>query len=89
MRCAALGAHWLDVEIFSCILAADMDVFAAIREDLLLRIMARVDAAGTQVAFPSVGPLRRKGRGVGAHSETCPPPDFEWQSKAKLGGSLD
>ena len=54
VRFAGFGAHSLDVEVFSYILASDMDSFTAIREDLLLRIMATVDAAGTQFAFPSV-----------------------------------
>jgi MscS family membrane protein len=41
------------VEIFCYILTRDYAEFLAIREDLLLRIMDIVDAAGTGFAFPS------------------------------------
>lgn len=103
VRLAGFGAHSLDVEIFSYILASDMDSFAAIREDLLLRIMATVDATGTQFAFPSVTHYAAADQGLEAEqiaraeaaienwraSGDLPFPDFEWQSKAELSGSLD
>jgi len=54
VRFVGLAARSLDVEIFSHILASDMDSFVAMPEDLLLRIMATAEAAGTQGAFPSV-----------------------------------
>ena len=43
----------MTMEIFCYILTRDDDEFLAIREDLLLRIMDVVDAAGTGFAFPS------------------------------------
>jgi MscS family membrane protein len=43
----------MTVEIFCYVLTRDADEFLAIREDLLLRIMDIVDAAGTGFAFPS------------------------------------
>ncbi len=103
VRFAGFGAHSLDVEVFSYILASDMDAFTAIREDLLLRIMATVDAAGTQFAFPSVVHYAARDDGLDAEriaqaegaverwraSGDLPFPDFEWQSKAELSGSLD
>jgi small-conductance mechanosensitive channel len=103
VRFAGFGAHSLDVEIFSYILASDIDAFSAIREDLLLRIMATVDAAGTQFAFPSMVHYDAKDKGLEADrvaeaeatveswraSGDLPFPDFEWQSKAELSGSLD
>ncbi len=103
VRFAGFGAHSLDVEVFSYILASDMDTFAAIREDLLLRIMETVDAAGTQFAFPSVVHYASRDEGLDdervAEAEAAverwrasgdlPFPDFEWQSKAELSGSLD
>jgi small-conductance mechanosensitive channel len=103
VRFAGFGAHSLDVEVFSYVLASDMDSFAAIREDLLLRIMATVDAAGTQFAFPSVTHYAavddepdhaRVAEAEAAvqdwrASGDLPFPDFEWQSKAELSGSLD
>ena len=41
------------MEIFCYILTRDDSEFLAIREDILLRIMDIVDAAGTGFAFPS------------------------------------
>jgi len=103
VRFAGFGAHSLDVEIFSYVLTSDIDSFAAIREDLLLRIMATVDDAGTQFAFPSVthyaatddGPETARVADAEAAVQSwrasgdLPFPDFEWQSKAELSGSLD
>lgn len=103
VRFAALGAHSLDVEIFSYILASDIDAFSAIREDLLLRVMATVDLAGTQFAFPSVVNYAATDQGLEAEriaeveakvdnwraSGDLPFPDFEWQSKAEWTGTLD
>jgi len=37
------GTHSLDIEILSYILAAEIDTFAAVREDVLLRMMTAVD----------------------------------------------
>lgn len=43
----------LDIEIVSYIFAADWPAFLAIQENLLLRIMEIIEAAGTAIAFPS------------------------------------
>ncbi|HEX3355326.1 MAG TPA: mechanosensitive ion channel family protein [Terriglobales bacterium] len=43
----------LTMEIFSYILTRDYNEFLAVQEDLMLRIMDIVDAAGTGFAFPS------------------------------------
>lgn len=103
VRLAGFGAHSLDIEVFSYVLASDMDTFAAMREDLLLRMMTLVDAAGAQFAFPSVtcyqgtdqpaDPDRvREAEAEIARlrdTEDLPFPDFEWQTKAELSDSLD
>lgn len=103
VRLIGLGEHSLDVELFCYILAPDMDSFAAAREDVLLRIISTVDEAGAQFAFPSVveyaardvGPDPDRVREVEAEVEswragqTLPFPDFEWQTKAELSGTLD
>ena len=103
VRFKELGAHSLDIELFCYILASDADTFAAAREDVLLRILATVEEAGAQFAFPSVvqyaaqdlGPDPARVREVEAEveawrkEETLPFPDFEWQTKAELSGSLD
>jgi MscS family membrane protein len=48
---AAAGS--LSVEVVSYVLTVDYNEFAAVREDLLLRIMDLVDDAGASVALPS------------------------------------
>ena len=52
-RFVAFDASALTMEIFCYVLTRDDSEFLAIREDLLLRIMDIVDAAGTGFAFPS------------------------------------
>ena len=52
-RFIAFDESALTLEIFSYILTQDYSEFLAIREDILLRIMDIVDAAGTGFAFPS------------------------------------
>jgi MscS family membrane protein len=52
-RLIAFDESALTLEIFSYVLTQDFDEFLAIREDILLRIMDIVAAAGTGFAFPS------------------------------------
>ncbi len=103
VRLKEFGAHSLDIELTCYILASDSEVFAAAREDVLLRIMSTVEATGAQFAFPSVvnyaakdmGPDPARAREIEAEVErwratdTLPFPDFEWQTKAELSGTLD
>lgn len=53
VRLLRLGASSLDVEVFAYILTTDYTEFTAIREELFLRILEIVAAAGTGLAFPS------------------------------------
>ena len=53
IRFVAFDESALTMEIFCYVLTRDFSEFLAIREDLLLRIMDIVDAAGTGFAFPS------------------------------------
>ncbi|NBL63584.1 mechanosensitive ion channel [Flavobacterium sp. NST-5] len=53
VRFAELGANSLKIEIFSYILADDIDDFQEVREDLLLRFIDLVAESGTGFAFPS------------------------------------
>jgi MscS family membrane protein len=48
-----LGTSSLDVELFAYILAFDYNDFMAIQEKLLLRILAIVEEAGTNLALPA------------------------------------
>ena len=52
-RLIAFDESALSLEIFSYVLTRDFNEFLAIREDILLRIMDIVEAAGTSFAFPS------------------------------------
>jgi MscS family membrane protein len=52
-RFIAFDESALSMELFSYILTRDYNEFLAIREDILLRIMDIVAAAGTGFAFPS------------------------------------
>ncbi len=49
----SLGENSLRVEVFSFIHTTDNDQFLQIQEDLMLKIMEVVEAAGTGFAFPS------------------------------------
>lgn len=103
VRLMGFGAHSLDVEVFSYIRASDIDTFAAVREDVLLRVMASVEDAGAQFAFPSVTHYAASDEAPDPkrveHAETAveawrrtgdlPFPDFEWQTKAEISGSLE
>jgi MscS family membrane protein len=53
IRFLSFGSSSLDVEVFAYIYALDFGAFLEIQEDLLLRIMDAVQAAGTRMAFPS------------------------------------
>jgi MscS family membrane protein len=53
VRFLRIGASSLDVEVSAYLFAADWDRFANVQQELLLRIMEIVNAAGTALAFPS------------------------------------
>ncbi|MGZ4837945.1 MAG: mechanosensitive ion channel family protein [Terriglobales bacterium] len=53
IRFASFDSSALRLEIFSYVLTRDSNEFAAIREDLLLRIMKLVEKSGSGFAFPS------------------------------------
>jgi len=53
IRFLRFGSSSLDVEVFAYVYALDFAAFLEIQEDLLLRIMDAVQAAGTRMAFPS------------------------------------
>jgi MscS family membrane protein len=53
VRLMELAASALNVELVCYVLTRDFDEFAAIREDLLLRIMKFVEDSGTSLASPS------------------------------------
>lgn len=67
VRFVGLGASALNVEVFAYIDTADFNEFAAIREDILLRILDVVAASGTGFAYPTQTLLL--GRDAGTDAE--------------------
>ncbi len=53
IRFTGFGAYSLDLEIFAYVLCTDFGEFLEVAEDLNLRVMDIVEAAGTGFAFPS------------------------------------
>jgi MscS family membrane protein len=53
VRFIRLGTSSLDIEVFAYVLGRDWAHFLQVQEDLLLRIMTIVEAAGAHLAFPS------------------------------------
>ncbi len=53
VRLTELASSSLNVELLSYVLTQDFNEFAAVREDLLLRIMKFVEDSGTNMASPS------------------------------------
>jgi MscS family membrane protein len=53
VRLVELGSSSINVELVSYVMTQDFNEFAAVREDLLLRIMDLVEDSGTGFAFPS------------------------------------
>jgi MscS family membrane protein len=52
-RLARLGDSALELELQAYVLTRDWDDYAAVREDLLMRVMEIVESCGTSLAFPS------------------------------------
>jgi MscS family membrane protein len=53
VRLTELAASSINVEVLCYVLTQDFDEFAAVREDLLLRVMSFVEDSGTSLASPS------------------------------------
>jgi MscS family membrane protein len=53
IRFTSFGAYSLDLEVFAYVRATDWGEYLEVAEDLNLRIMDIVEAAGTGFAFPS------------------------------------
>lgn len=102
IRFVEFGAYSLDLEIFAYVRTTDYDDFLAVREDVYLRIMDIVAAAGSGFAFPSQttylaadgGVDPAKGRAAEGHvraarerGELCLP-EFPPERVSALRGSL-
>jgi MscS family membrane protein len=53
VRFIGAGSYSLDIEIFAYIRTKDYDEYLKIQQDLLLRIMDAISAAGTALALPT------------------------------------
>jgi MscS family membrane protein len=53
VRFVGAGSYSLDIEIFAYILTADYDEFLRLQQDLYLRIMDTISAAGTALSTPA------------------------------------
>jgi MscS family membrane protein len=98
---AAAGS--LSVEVVSYVLTVDFNEFAAVREDLLLRIMDVVDDAGASVALPSQtlyirrdsGPEKDKAESAAKKitdlrdNKKLPFPDFHQEDISSFKGTID
>jgi MscS family membrane protein len=85
VRFSRFGDYSLDVEIFAYILTKDRPEYWAIREDLNLRIMEIVKAAGTGFAFPSQTAYFTQDSGLDAERSRQAEAQVEdWRVKGKL-----
>jgi MscS family membrane protein len=103
VRLTDIAAGSLSVEVFSYVLTVDFNEFAAVREDLLLRMMDLVDDAGTSVAMPSQTLYISRGSGLEKDkaesatkkiadlrdNKTLPFPDFHDQDISSFQGTID
>jgi MscS family membrane protein len=64
VRFKSFGAYSLDIEVFAYVKATDVNEFLEVAEDLNLRIMDLVAAAGTSFAFPSQTMYVEQGEGI-------------------------
>jgi MscS family membrane protein len=102
IRFAGIDNSALNLEVFSYVLTRDFNEFAAVREDVLLRIMQIVETSGSGLAFPSS--IVYMARDTGLHKEKAeaaeqqvrqwrderqlPFPDFAPADKAAFRGSI-
>lgn len=85
IRFSGLEDSWLALEVFSYVLTRDMAEFAAIREDILLRLMEIVADAGTGFAFPSQTVYLGQDTGVDkAKAEQAEQRVRQWRAQKQL-----
>jgi MscS family membrane protein len=103
IRFVAFGPSSLDLEIFAYVLETAQEAFLAVQEDLLLRIMDLVEAAGSGFAFPSQTLYMAKDGGLDAEKgrkaadavrqwreeDNLPFPDHRQARISQLEGTLD
>jgi len=84
-RFVGLGAHSKDVEIFAYLYCRDINIFLAIREDILLRIEEILAEAGTGYAIPAQTTYLTRDGGLDAERQDQAVRQVEaWRSERKL-----
>jgi MscS family membrane protein len=79
------GESSLDVELFAYVFANDMVHFFGIQQRLLLKVMEIVQAAGTEIAFPSrTLYLAKSGTEVDAAATRMPAPTAMWRPSGRV-----
>jgi MscS family membrane protein len=64
VRASGFGESSVDVDVFAYVATADWNEFLAVQEDVVLRIMDIVRAAGTAFALPSRTLYHGRDRGL-------------------------
>jgi MscS family membrane protein len=103
VRLTDIASNSLNVELVSYIMTQDFNEFAAVREDLLLRMMDIVDNAGTGLALPSQTLYLGRDRGLDEEkadnavkkiaelrdSKQLPFPNFHEKDISNFKGSIE
>ncbi|HMK23475.1 MAG TPA: mechanosensitive ion channel domain-containing protein, partial [Terriglobales bacterium] len=85
IRFAAVEQSWLTLEVSGYVLTAEFAEFAAIREDILLRLMSIVRDAGTNFAFPAQTVYLGRDAGIDkAKAEEAEGHVREWREQRNL-----
>ena len=85
IRLATLDQGWPVLEVFTYILTRDGAEFTAIREDIMLRLMALVEGAGTAFTFPSQNVYLGRNRGLdGEKAKQAEAKIREWRDQRQL-----
>jgi MscS family membrane protein len=82
VRLIGFGTYSLNLEIFAYVATADSDAFLPIQEDLLLRILEIIAAAGTSLAIPAHIDYVSNDRGV--DPEQAAAVVQQWKQERKL-----
>jgi MscS family membrane protein len=70
VRFAAVGAYSLDLDVSAYILTSDDDEFSRVQQELLLRILDAVEAAGTHLALPTQASINYDAGAGGMETDT-------------------
>jgi MscS family membrane protein len=73
VRFAAVGAYSLDLDVSAYVLTSDDDEFSRVQQELLVRILEAVEAAGTRLALPTQASINYNADGAGPGTDFRPP----------------